>query len=86
MGVSVQHHHRPFQMRKLPNNTFKNVQDKETSKQLKRKKAPSKQKDEKCIYCGFLLQNKLLLRMHLQFEHENEITTGDDDEDHEEYK
>ena len=24
--------------------------------------------------------------MHLQFEHENEITTGDDDEDHEEYK
>jgi len=73
-------------MRKLANNTFKNVQDKETSKQIKRKKALSKQKDEKCTYCGFLLQNKLLLRMHLQFEHENEITTGDDDEDHEEYK
>ena len=91
-------------MRKIPNNTFKHVQDKDTSKQLKRKRGPTKKvyfatciktsfvylflQDEKCTYCGFVLQNKLFLRMHLQFEHEYEITGDDDDEenDNEEYK
>jgi len=74
-------------MRKIPNNTFKHVQDKDTSKQLKRKRGPTK-KDEKCTYCGFVLQNKLFLRMHLQFEHEDEITGDDDDEENnnDEYK
>jgi len=73
-------------MRKIQNNTFKHVQDKDTSKQLKRKRVPTK-KDEKCTYCGFVLQNKLFLRMHLQYE--NEITGDDDDDEennNEEYK
>ena len=45
--------------------------------------------DEKCTFCGFVLQNKLFLRMHLQFEHENDITGDDDDDEennNEEYK
>ena len=44
---------------------------------VKNKRAPPDQKDvyfqeEKCSVCGFLLKNKMMLRMHLRFEHEHD--------------
>jgi len=43
--------------------------DRNTGKLFK-KKHQQKVKEEKCSKCGFLLKNKLLLKMHLLFEHE----------------
>jgi len=45
--------------------------DRNTGKLIK-KKHQQKVKEEKCSKCGFLLKNKLILKMHLLFEHEND--------------
>jgi len=45
---------------------------KNTVTKLPKKKVLPKNKDEKCGLCGHIVKNKLLLRMHLNFEHEDE--------------
>ena len=51
--------------------------DRNTGKLIKKKhqqkvKVGCRDENEKCSKCGFLLKNKLMLKMHLLFEHEND--------------
>jgi len=54
-----------------------NCVDKNPGKIIKRKSSFLKTKEEKCNKCGLIVKNKLLLKMHFNFEHEDDLKNED---------